>query len=82
MALYCFLRHPHAYPDVIHQAVFAGGDTDTIACMAGALSGAFLGQGAIPLPWRESIRETPYDAPTIADVADRLFDRYGERGPP
>jgi len=82
MALYCFLRHPHSYPDVIHQAVFAGGDTDTIASMAGALSGAFLGEGSIPPQWREEVRETVHNAVAIADIADRLFVRCGGQGPP
>jgi poly(ADP-ribose) glycohydrolase ARH3 len=62
MALYCFLRHPRSYDDVIHEAVFAGGDTDTIAAMAGGLSGAFLGEGAVPRRWREAIREPVHDA--------------------
>jgi poly(ADP-ribose) glycohydrolase ARH3 len=47
MALYCFLRHPASYADVIHQAVFIGGDTDTIASMAGNLAGAWLGADRI-----------------------------------
>lgn len=78
MALYCFLRHPRSYAEVIHHAVFIGGDTDTIASMAGAISGAFLGDGAIPSNWKEAIREVDYDAGAIEGVADRLFVKYGE----
>jgi len=78
MALYCFLRHPDAYADVIHQAVFIGGDTDTIACMAGAISGAFLGIQAIPGRWIEAIQETEYTPTAIEEIADRLFDKYSE----
>jgi poly(ADP-ribose) glycohydrolase ARH3 len=81
MALYCFLRHPHSYTDVIHHAVFAGGDTDTIASMAGAISGAFLGHDAIPPEWLDGIREPVHDAAAIADVADRLFTQHVEFGP-
>ncbi|HSI32528.1 MAG TPA: ADP-ribosylglycohydrolase family protein [Tepidisphaeraceae bacterium] len=71
-ALYCFMRHPDSYADVIRAAVFAGGDTDTIACMAGAISGAFLGREAIPQEWVEAIREERYSASEIERVADRL----------
>ena len=78
MALYCFLRHPNSYADVIHHAVFIGGDTDTIASMAGAISGAFLGDGAIPSHWSNAIREAEYDAGAIKSVADRLLAKYGE----
>ena len=76
MALYCFLRHPGSFADVIHDAIFIGGDTDTIGSMAGALSGAFLGGGAIPAGWRNAIREPEYDATRIEDVADRLIETY------
>jgi poly(ADP-ribose) glycohydrolase ARH3 len=77
MAMYCFLRHPHSYADVVHHAVFIGGDTDTIACMAGAISGAFLGAAAIPGTWRNAIREDAYSAGAIERLADALFERYG-----
>jgi poly(ADP-ribose) glycohydrolase ARH3 len=77
MALYCFLRHPASYADVIHNAIFIGGDTDTIASMAGAISGAFLGAEAIPPHWAASIREDRYDAAAIRAVADALYARYG-----
>jgi ADP-ribosylglycohydrolase len=47
-SLYSFLRTPHDYWETICTAISAGGDTDTTASMAGAISGAFLGIGAIP----------------------------------
>jgi len=77
MALYCFLRHPESYADVIREAVFLGGDTDTIAAMAGAVSGALLGDAAIPPRWKEAIREVEYNAAVIEGIADRLFAKYG-----
>jgi poly(ADP-ribose) glycohydrolase ARH3 len=75
MALYCFLRHPDSYADAIHQAVFIGGDTDTIASMAGALSGARLGVGAIPRGWRDAVREETWSAERIEQLADDLLER-------
>ena len=47
-SLYAFLRTPDNYWETICTAVSAGGDTDTTAAMAGAISGAFLGINAIP----------------------------------
>jgi poly(ADP-ribose) glycohydrolase ARH3 len=41
LALYAFLENFGAFPDCVLYAVSAGGDTDTIASMAGALSGAY-----------------------------------------
>jgi ADP-ribosylglycohydrolase len=47
-SLYAFLRSPDDYLQTICTAIEAGGDTDTTAAMAGAISGAYLGVGAIP----------------------------------
>ncbi len=50
-AILCFLRLAHSYPDAVRFAVTLGGDTDTIASMAGAIAGAHLGESAIPQRW-------------------------------
>ena len=47
-AIACFGLTPDSYEHTIGNAILLGGDTDTIAAMAGALSGAYLGQQAIP----------------------------------
>ena len=47
-SLYAFLRSPDDYWQTICTAIEAGGDTDTTAAMAGAISGAYLGISAIP----------------------------------
>ena len=51
-------------------AIAMGGDTDTIACMAGALSGAFLGAAAIPATWREMVE----DSALLGELADALAE--------
>jgi poly(ADP-ribose) glycohydrolase ARH3 len=50
-ALYAFLAQPQSFEDCICGAVLSGGDRDTLGAMAGALSGAYLGIGALPPPW-------------------------------
>lgn len=47
-SLYSFLSEPEDYRETIHTAIAVGGDVDTTAAMAGAMSGAFLGVEAIP----------------------------------
>jgi ADP-ribosylglycohydrolase len=47
-SLYSFLRSPDNYLETICTAISAGGDTDTTAAMAGAISGAYLGISSIP----------------------------------
>lgn len=47
-SLYAFLRSPDDYWETICTAIGVGGDTDTMAAMAGAISGARLGAEALP----------------------------------
>jgi ADP-ribosylglycohydrolase len=47
-ALYAFLHSPDDYWTTICTAIGIGGDTDTLAAMAGAISGARLGVDALP----------------------------------
>jgi poly(ADP-ribose) glycohydrolase ARH3 len=54
-ALYSFLKHHNSFAQTVIAAIGLGGDTDTIASMAGALAGAYLGEGAIPEQWSERV---------------------------
>lgn len=47
-SLYSFLKTPNNYWETICTAIAVGGDVDTTAAMAGAISGAYLGHEAIP----------------------------------
>ena len=47
-SLYAFLRSPDDYWETICVAIGVGGDTDTMAAMAGAISGARLGVASLP----------------------------------
>lgn len=68
-ALYLFLSYATDYEQAIAAAVALGGDTDTIACMTGALVGAYLGVDAIPSTWLDRLE----DAEVIAELADSLL---------
>jgi ADP-ribosylglycohydrolase len=48
-SLYSFFREPDDYWATISTAIAVGGDVDTTAAMAGAISGAYLGLDALPL---------------------------------
>ena len=45
-----------SYRDCVLAAVNLGSDTDTTACVAGALAGALYGMGAIPPEWLAAMR--------------------------
>lgn len=55
-ALSLFLQHRDDLAAAVMAAVMAGGDTDTLASMVGALAGAYLGVDAIPAPWRDGLQ--------------------------
>src|SRR5262249_7271359 len=47
-SLYSFLRTPENYCETVYTAIIAGGDVDTTAAMAGAISGARVGLHRLP----------------------------------
>lgn len=59
----------------IRAAVTLGGDTDTVAAMAGAIAGAHLGDGSIPAELRDRLE----DGDRLAELATRLATYGGER---
>jgi poly(ADP-ribose) glycohydrolase ARH3 len=69
-ALYAFLSHAASFSQAVRYAISLGGDTDTIASMTGALSGAYLGESAIPGSWRENVE----GAVRLREIADSLLD--------
>jgi ADP-ribosylglycohydrolase len=50
-AFYAFLKTPRDFRESVVNAVNAGGDTDTVGSLAGAISGAFNGVHGIPRRW-------------------------------
>ena len=72
MAVYCFLSNMKSFEAAIHDAVFIGGDTDTIASMTGAMAGAYHGEAAIPSAWIDAVREPQYTPDEMRRLADEL----------
>jgi ADP-ribosylglycohydrolase len=62
VALSLAFRHLAAgadYAAALTQTLLVGGDTDTNACIVGALVGAAVGAGGIPPHMRQAVRNTP-----------------------
>jgi poly(ADP-ribose) glycohydrolase ARH3 len=68
-AIFAFLARARSFTSAIIYAVSLGGDTDTIASMAGAISGAYLGIEAIPADWQEQLENRDY----ILKLGDGLW---------
>lgn len=75
-AIALFSLYPHSYIDVITNAILHGGDTDTIAAMAGAISGAYLGKAALPADLLARMENGPQGKDFLIDQARRLLDVY------
>lgn len=74
-SLYAFLRTPDDYWQTICTAISAGGDTDTTAAMAGAISGAFLGIGALPARLTGSLTDRgTWNLEELVDLAHRCYE--------
>ncbi|WP_299537538.1 ADP-ribosylglycohydrolase family protein [uncultured Streptomyces sp.] len=54
-ALQCFLLFPDEPVTALRRAACTRGDSDSLACLTGALSGAHLGAGVWPKEWSERI---------------------------
>ncbi|MEM9657325.1 MAG: ADP-ribosylglycohydrolase family protein, partial [Planctomycetota bacterium] len=67
---------PDSYEETIGNAILLGGDTDTIAAMAGAISGAYLGVEAIPSHLRDSLENRKQGRTYIEQLARDVLRRY------
>jgi len=69
LALYCFLKYPGDYTKTVLRGANTNGDSDSVACIAGGISGAYLGIDAIPDKWINNIEKMQY----LHSLADRLY---------
>ena len=60
VAAYAFFRHPDDYRAAVEAVVRCGGDTDTVAAVAGALVGSRVGVAGVPAAWRAAHRDWPW----------------------
>jgi len=76
LALYCFLKHPGDYTKTVLRGANTNGDSDSVACIAGGISGAYLGIAAIPDKWVRNIEKSDY----LDELAVRLASTKGGAG--
>lgn len=83
-AVYCFLRAQQPIPKIetncpfqrtIQYAISLGGDTDTIASMAGAIAGAFYGYDVI----NKNLLKHCEGSDKVTELADKLYSLSSAR---
>ena len=70
-SLYVFLKSPGDFMATVDRALRVGGDVDTVAAIAGAISGAHNGLDAIPANLVAGVK----DGAEILDLGAKLFAR-------
>jgi ADP-ribosyl-[dinitrogen reductase] hydrolase len=65
------LRHGRDFAEMMRLVIDLGGDTDTVAAVAGGLAGAVFGMGGIPMRWSSAVHGR---VPGYADRLWRLAD--------
>ena len=72
-AIASFALTPESFEAAVCNVIFLGGDTDTLAAMAGALSGAYLGTSRLPGRLISLLESSPKGRAYIQQLAERLF---------
>jgi poly(ADP-ribose) glycohydrolase ARH3 len=73
-AIASFALTPDSYGEVIGNVILLGGDTDTLAAMAGAVCGAHLGIAGVPARLVGLLESSPKGREFLFALADRLCD--------
>jgi ADP-ribosyl-[dinitrogen reductase] hydrolase len=74
VAVYAWLRYPDDFRAAVQSAIRCGGDTDTVAAIVGALSGARLGRAGIPKEWLSGIVDWPRSLGWVDALAGWVAD--------
>ncbi len=78
-AIASFALTPESFAATIGHVIFLGGDTDTLAAMAGALSGAYLGSRGLPRRLAKLLETSPKGRAYLRELSWKLFVLY-QRG--
>jgi len=75
-AIASFALTPESFEATISNVIFLGGDTDTLAAMAGALSGAYIGASRLPSRLVGLLESSPKGRAYLKQLAGQLFATY------
>jgi poly(ADP-ribose) glycohydrolase ARH3 len=77
-AIASFALTPDSFEETISNVIFLGGDTDTLAAMAGALSGAYLGAGRLPSRLVGLLESSPKGRAYLKELSEQLLAVYDQ----
>ncbi|RYD42454.1 MAG: hypothetical protein EOP83_32730, partial [Verrucomicrobiaceae bacterium] len=68
VALFAWLRHRGDYRATVTSVIAAGGDTDTVAFVAGSLAGIDGGKDGLPTEWIDGLRDWPLSGALLSNA--------------
>ncbi|MEO0561838.1 MAG: ADP-ribosylglycohydrolase family protein [Chloroflexota bacterium] len=69
LALWCVQKYPEDYVAAVRRCANSNGDSDSVACIAGGISAAYLGLDYVPANWRARCENREY----LLDLSERMF---------
>ena len=72
VALQAWFRYPNDYQAAITGIVECGGDTDSVAAIAGGIIGTRVGKAGIPDPWLDNLIEWPCTISWMERLSEQL----------
>lgn len=85
VALHAWMTHRDDFASAVRNVIRCGGDTDTVAAMAGGIIGAQFGPDCIPRDWLDGMAEPCYDGSYLSQLGQSLFEarpQTAETAPP
>jgi len=78
-AIASFALTPESFEATVSNVIFLGGDTDTLAAMAGALSGTYIGARRLPARLVALLESSPKGGAYVKGLSEQLFALYHRR---
>ena len=76
VALFAWLRYRGDFEATVTSVISAGGDTDTVAFVAGSLAGIDAGKDGMPADWVPGLRDWPLNGALLSSVDAMNHLRY------
>lgn len=76
VAIFAWLRHRGDFKTTILSVIMAGGDTDTVAFVAGSIAGIETPVSKLPSEWLGRIVDWPINPPYMTKIAEGQSKRY------
>lgn len=76
VAIYAWLRHHGDFRETITSVIAAGGDTDTVAFVAGSIAGIEQTPDSLPQDWLNKIRDYPINPTYLQKISEGKATRF------